>query len=83
MSVFFIKCSIDSIVYLRGETVVNRPVNLVLCKSIQKRNYAWYPDNKGLPAIEFLGCDVTWVYEDVESRDKEFEEISEIQIFQN
>lgn len=72
---FFITASVESIVYLRGERIVNNPVNLMQCKSIQKRQYSWYPDNEGIPAIKFNGCDTEWVYKNTLDRDRDYERI--------
>jgi hypothetical protein len=74
-----IKCSVESIRYLRGETVCNLPVNIDLCKSIRKSKFSWYPDNKGKPSIQFLGCDQEWVFDRDKDRDSEFERILELQ----
>jgi hypothetical protein len=71
----FIECTVPSIIYLRGEVVVNDPVNLDLCKSLHKKNFAWYPDNKGKPAIKFEGCDVEWVYESESQREEDWKRI--------
>ena len=73
---YFVKCSIESIRYMRGKIVKNRPVNLALCKSIGKGKFAWYPDNTGQPSIVFDGCDVEWAYNDEEERDSDFERLS-------
>jgi hypothetical protein len=75
MTPLFVESSIEGITYLRGEKVTNRPVNLSLCKSIEKSNYAWYPDNRGKPAIRFNGCDVEWVYNQESMRDKDYNRI--------
>lgn len=60
---------------MRGEAVTNKPVNLDLCKSIGKSRFAWYPDNTGKPAIQFLGCDVEWVFDTESARDAEISRI--------
>ncbi|WP_373092552.1 hypothetical protein [Zhongshania sp.] len=73
---YFAKCSLDSIVYMRGETVTNKPVNLALCKSIRKGKFAWYPDNCGRPSILFDGCGVEWAYNSESERDADFDRIS-------
>ena len=73
---YFAKCSLESFLYRGGETVVNKPVNLALCKSIRKGNFAWYPDNTGKPSILFDGCDVEWAYNSEEARDKDFERLT-------
>lgn len=76
MKPFFVSSSVESAMYMRGEIIENNPVNLSMCKSIAKNNYCWYPDNMGLPSIEFYGCDTKWVYDDKETRDRDFERIS-------
>lgn len=80
---YFVKCKVPSIEYLRGETITNYPLNLDLCSSISKFTQRWYPDNTGKPAIIFKGNDLTWVYNNVEDRDAEFETLSNIQIASN
>lgn len=72
----FITCSLESFKYWREETVVNKPVNLDLCTSIEKSQFAWYPDNAGKPSIVFNGCDVEWAYHEEADRDLEFDRIS-------
>ena len=69
---FFITCRVKEIIYLRGKKVVNNPVNLALCKTIEKTKYSWYPDNEGRCAIRFNGCDQEWVFDSKEDRDSEF-----------
>lgn len=71
----FIECSIPSIVYLRGETRHNHPVNLDLCKSIHKSKMSWYPDNVGKPSIMFDGADVEWAFDNADDRDSQFARI--------
>jgi hypothetical protein len=71
----FLECSVPSIEYLRGEIVKNDPVNLDRCKSIEKFQYRWYPDNTGKPAIKFKGCDVEWVYKSESQRDEDWQRI--------
>jgi len=72
----FIKCSLESFLYRRDNTVTNNPVNLSLCKSIKKGKFAWYPDNEGRPSIVFEGCDIEWSYGSEKERDKQFDDIS-------
>lgn len=80
MTVYFIKCKIPSITYLRGIVINNDPVNLALCKQILKGTYSWYPDNTGLPAIYFdREQKIAWVYRNATDRDEDFEKISGIQ----
>jgi len=77
--VYFVKCATPQIKYLRGETIVNNPVNLALCTELAKTREAWYPDNKGKPAIKFMGCNTEWVYDDERTRDADFDRLSSIQ----
>ena len=72
---YFVKCSLESFIYGRDETITNNPVNIALCKSIRKGKFAWYPDNKGKPAIVFDGCDIKWAYNSEEERDGDFERL--------
>lgn len=65
----FTACPVPSIIYINGETVVNRPVNLAICTHMAKTNYAWYPDNEGKPAIKFYPSSVEWVFDKVTERD--------------
>ena len=76
----FVTSSIEGVKYMRGEFVKNYPVNLSLCKSIRKSKLAWYPDNTGKPAIAFDGCDIEWVYDSVEDRDREYNKLIDIQL---
>jgi hypothetical protein len=75
---YFITCIVPQIEYLRGETVKNNPINLDLCKSIEKTKFSWYPDNIGKPSITFNGCDSRWVFDRKQDRDTEFERITSI-----
>lgn len=77
MSVHFIQCVRSEITY-RHSPVQNNPVNLALCKSIQKGRLIWYPDNEGLPTIKFNGCDTEWTFYKDEERDLEFEKIAKM-----
>lgn len=72
---FFATCLVESVNY-NNNTLENVPVNLALCKSINKGKYSWYPDNIGLPSIEFGGCDITWIYADESTRNSDFMRIS-------
>lgn len=71
----FIECSVPSIVYRRGQTVENHTVNLDLCQRLRKSKLAWYPDNEGLPAIDFDGCDTKWAFKTEAERDAEYSRI--------
>lgn len=75
---YFISCSVAQVKYLRGEIVKNNPVNLDLCKSIEKTKINWYPDNTGKPAISFNGCDAKWVFDNELDRDTELEKIASV-----
>ena len=68
----FISPVIEEIKYLRGEMVKNYAINITLCKHLEKSNYAWYPDNNGLPSIKFIGCDAEWVFKNETDRDAEY-----------
>lgn len=76
----FVLSSVEGIYYMRGEFVENYPVNLNVCKSIRKSKFAWYPDNNGRPAISFIGCDIQWVYDNVEDRDREWDQLIKIRL---
>lgn len=71
----FIECTIPSIVYLRGQVVINHAINIDLCTRLRKSTLNWYPDNTGKPSVEFDGCDAIWVFETVEQRDKEYSRV--------
>lgn len=77
MSVHFIQCDTPQIIY-RHSPVQNNPVNLALCKSIEKGRLNWYPDNEGKPTIKFNGCDMEWTFYTDEERDLEFDKIASI-----
>jgi hypothetical protein len=76
--VYFVKCTTPEIKYLRGDVIVNSPVNLALCTELVKTREAWYPDNTGKPAIGFNGCNTKWVYATEKDRDADFEWLSSI-----
>lgn len=48
-----LQCSVPSIVYRRGETIDNPPINLANVSHITKGNYSWYGDESSLCTIEF------------------------------
>lgn len=73
---FFVKPSEEAVRYLRGDLVYNHPVNIDNCTEITKFRYQWYPDNNGLPAIYFKGCDTCWVFSSVDERDRIFENLT-------
>jgi len=72
---FFIKCSVSDYRYLTYDET-NNPVNIALCKSIKKCKHAYYPDNDGMPAISFIGCDTKWAYKTEDERDADFDRIT-------
>lgn len=74
----FMTCTYTGVEY-RGEFLENPPVNLTLCTTLIKTKVKWYPDNKGIPAIKFKGCDTTWVFVTEERRDREIKRIIENQ----
>lgn len=80
MDKIFIASSVEGVHYLRGEFVENNPINLKVCKGIEKSKFAWYPDNIGKPAISFIRCDIQWVYDNVEDRDREWNQLIKIQL---
>lgn len=71
----FLQCSTPDITYLRGEKVVNHPVNIDLCTKLRKSALRWYPDNAGRASIEFDGCDARWAFETTAQRDAEYDRI--------
>lgn len=75
MKPLFIESSTKHVTYLRGEKIINNPVNISLCKSIKRSVFAWYPDNVGKPSIKFNGCDVEWVYDHETQRDEDYVKI--------
>ena len=79
MKPFFIKSSVDKISYLRGDEVINKPVNLSLCLSVHKDRLRWYPDNNGRPSIVFKmipeGKELTWAYDKEIDRNLDYEKI--------
>jgi hypothetical protein len=77
--VYFVKCSIESVRYRIDHRLINNPVNLALCTQIAKGKYAHYPDNEGLPTIEFKGCEAQWAFPTEEARDMELDRIASIQ----
>jgi len=71
----FINPSVAEIRYLRGEVITNHPVNIDLCVELIKTKEKWYPDNTGIPAILFKGCDAKWCYENIYDRDRDYQTI--------
>ena len=74
----FVQCTVPSVRYMHGKSLNNDPVNLAYCKRIRKSTYNWYPDNDGLPTIEFKGCGARWVFDSTEDRDKEFDRVLQL-----
>ena len=72
---FFVKCSLEKFDYF-GKVVNNNSVNLSVCESIKKGKFSWYPDNIGRPSIIFQGCNTQWSYNDIETRNKDYESLS-------
>lgn len=75
MNVHFITCSEPTYDYRDQRDRENRPVNLALCKSVEKTRLRWYPDNEGRPSISFHGCDTEWVFSTDRARDAEYDRI--------
>lgn len=69
MHPFFIKPPIEIVTYLRGDEIVNKAINISLCTSVKKSRLKWYPDNDGIPSIEFGGIDEKWVFNSDTYRD--------------
>lgn len=69
---FFIKPPIEIVTYLRGDEIVNKAINISLCTSVKKSRLKWYPDNDGIPSIEFGGIDEKWVFNSDKSRDETY-----------
>lgn len=69
MHPFFIKPPIEIVTYLRGDEIVNKAINISLCTSVKKSRLKWYPDNYGIPSIEFGGIDEKWVFNSDTYRD--------------
>lgn len=73
----FVICSGKEVRYMR-DIISNCPVNIERCSSIQKQQYANYPDSKGVPSIVFVfekDHKITWIYKDKTERDNQFNEI--------
>ena len=77
---YFIECETPNLKYRRDSTVTNKPVNLSLVATFDKRKFAWYPDNDGLPGIVFFGVDgkeiTHWAYESESVRDTQYQSIT-------
>lgn len=67
---FFAKCATASVRY-RGTDFQNPLVNLSLCIRIAKGRLSHYPDSKGKPTIEFVGCNCHWIYGTEADRDED------------
>lgn len=63
------------IVQYRQYNEINHPVNISLCKGLVEFQEAYYPDNTGIPALRFEGCDIRWIFSDEEDRKKEIDRI--------
>src|SRR5690606_27580879 len=62
----------------KGYDLQNKPVNISLCKSVEKKQYRIYPDNEGMPSITFHGNDVDWVFKTEGERDLNFERVLQV-----
>jgi hypothetical protein len=74
---FVLPC-IGSTIYLHGDEVKNRAVNLSLCIAIEKERFKRYPDSRGKPCLRFYfeqGIEINWVYHREEDRDRDFDRI--------
>lgn len=65
---YFIQCS-TSKYESHGTTFYNSPVNLCLCKSIERTKI------NGESYIKFVGCDVAWRFGSISERDKEYDRV--------
>ena len=72
----FIVCRVSEVSY-RDSVLVNSPVNIDLCTSIISSRLAYYPDNTGIPSLDFKGCDCKWVFSTESDRDAELNKILE------
>jgi hypothetical protein len=70
----FIECTVPVCTY-RGRGLPNEPVNLARCTALSRTVVRWYPNNEGLPAIHFKGCDETWAFPTAAEREAEWARI--------
>ena len=76
MKSHFVECRTPALVYMRGTEVRNKAVNLGLVATMDRKRFAWYPDNTGFPGIAFYGADgkeiAHWAYKHVSDRERQF-----------
>jgi hypothetical protein len=75
----FVQCKLTTIQY-RTYTITNHPININLIVRIRKAKEAYYPDNTGIPAIEFdteqkTDRQLKWCYNKQQDRDEDYERI--------
>jgi hypothetical protein len=75
----FVKCKVPVIEYWRS-TITNHPINISLVVRIRKSKEAYYPDNTGIPAIDFDTetkgeRQLKWCYNSQKDRDEDYERI--------
>ena len=83
MKPIFILCDIPRLTVDARTTIVNPPVNIMLCTTLHCSNKQVYSSDgeKGLsidyPSITFktFGTDIVWTYKNSEDRNKQFESI--------
>ena len=77
----FIKCSVPEVEYQASIFHLNNPINIDMCTMMKKSTMKWYPNNVGLPSIEFFGIfqnegrPATWLYNDEAARDADYERL--------
>jgi hypothetical protein len=64
----FVQCS-TSKYESQGTTFYNSPVNLCLCKSIERTKI------NGESYIKFMGCNVAWRFKTISERDNEYDRV--------
>lgn len=75
----FVICSVPELLY-RNSDIKNEPINIALCWSLNKTQIKWYPDNIGMPGIQFWIGDKEkfsrhWIYPDEKTRDADYERL--------
>ena len=73
-NVYMVDCSVPFI-ELEDRAWYNHVVNLSFCKSILKVHAIPYKRSVEGWGLQFVGCNVTWLFPDKEARDKELESI--------
>jgi hypothetical protein len=79
MKPLFVIPSVQHVKY-RGDIMENSPVNLSMCLTFAKGKYNRYPDNEGIPTIDFYmtgDTKLSWLYLNKETRDAEYKDLLE------